>query len=101
MNPTHRIRLSGMTILNPGDRVARCTTLTRQVTGYADGVTHRYRANFYEWAALPDGTRISPYYNYYVRVSCKLTPSGYQYVNDVPDDNQISFGSTITSWNLK
>jgi IPT/TIG domain/Abnormal spindle-like microcephaly-assoc'd, ASPM-SPD-2-Hydin len=68
---------------------------------YTDSITHRYRANFYEWAALPDGTRISPYYNYYVRISCKHTSSGYQFVNDVAGDNQIAVGETSTTWNLQ
>jgi hypothetical protein len=66
-----------------------------------DGNTYRYRGNFYAYATLPDGTRISPYYNYYVRVSCKKTSSGYQFVNDVQGDNQVAAGTTLTSWNLK
>jgi hypothetical protein len=45
-----------------------------------DGKVYRYRANFYAYATLPDGkTRISPYYNYYARVSCKGTVSGNQW----------------------
>jgi hypothetical protein len=64
-----------------------------------DGITYRYRGNYYAFAALPDGTRISPFYNYFVRVSCKLTASGYQSVNDVPGDNQIGpeIGPTPTT----
>ncbi len=38
-----------------------------------DTNTYRYRGNFYAYATLPDGTRISPYYTYYVRVSCRKT----------------------------
>ncbi|MGC2476074.1 MAG: hypothetical protein WA485_17170 [Candidatus Sulfotelmatobacter sp.] len=44
--------------------------------------------------------KISPYYDYYVRVSCKNTPTGYQFVNDVSGDNQMASGTTLTSWNL-
>ncbi len=65
-----------------------------------DGNVYRYRANFYAYAALPDGTRISPYYNYYVRVSCTDTSTGLQFVNDIPGDNQIGNDSTFTTWNL-
>src|SRR5205807_2481880 len=32
-----------------------------------DGNTYRYRGNFYAYAALPDGTKISSNYNFYVR----------------------------------
>jgi hypothetical protein len=67
----------------------------------ADGITYRYRGNFYAWAALPDGTRISPYYNYFVRVSCVRTTSGYHFDNTLPGDNQIQAGTTLTTWNFK
>lgn len=62
---------------------------------------YRYRANFYEYAALPDGTIISSSYNFYVRVSCTKTSSGYQFVNDVSGDNQIGSGTTPLTWNLQ
>lgn len=64
--------------------------------------TFRYRANFYAWAALPDGKRISPYYPYYVRVSCQLAaPGGYQFDLGLPGDNQIGPGTTVTTWNFQ
>ena len=67
-----------------------------------DGNTYRIRTNFYAYAALPDGTTISSQnYNFYVRVSCTKTASGYQFVNDVPGDNQIGTGTTPTTWNLQ
>ena len=66
-----------------------------------DGNTYRYRGNFYAYAALPNGTKISPNYNFYVRVSCTKTSSGYQFVNDIPNDNQIGAGTTPTTWNLQ
>jgi len=66
-----------------------------------DGNTYRYRGNFYEFAALSDGTVISSQFTFYVRVSCKKTASGYQVVNDVPNDNQIGTGTTPLTWNLQ
>jgi hypothetical protein len=63
--------------------------------------TYRLRTNFYAYAALPDGTKISSNYNFYVRVSCTKTASGYQFVNDVPGDNQVGAGTTKTTWNLQ
>lgn len=66
-----------------------------------DGNTYRMRVNFSTYAALPGGTVISPAYNFYVRLSCTQTSSGYQFVNDVPGDNQIGPGSTKTTWNLQ
>jgi len=62
---------------------------------------YRYRGNFYEYAALPDGTIVSSSYNFYVRVSCTKTSSGYQFVNDVSGDNQIGPGTTPLTWNLQ
>jgi len=67
---------------------------------YPDGLIHRYRANFIEWASLPNGKIISPYYFFYVRLSCQYTTSGYQFVNDILFDNMIGSGTTFTSWNL-
>jgi hypothetical protein len=52
-------------------------------------------------AALPDGTRISDYFYYYVRVSCQRTVLGYQFVYDFPGDNQIGAGSSPIRWNLQ
>ncbi len=72
-----------------------------QTPQYVDGNTYRFRANFAADAELPDGTRISPYYYYYVRVSCTKTSTGFQFVNDVPGDNTIGTGTTATSWNLQ
>jgi hypothetical protein len=69
--------------------------------GNVDGNTYRYRINFYTYAALPDGTRISPNYYFYVRLSCTRNTFGYQFVNDVPGDNQIGSGSTPLTWNLQ
>jgi hypothetical protein len=66
-----------------------------------DNNTYRYRGNFYAYAALPDGTRISPFYNYYVRVSCKRTTSGYQFANDFTGDNTIGAETTLNTWNLQ
>jgi len=66
-----------------------------------DGNTYRMRVNFSTYAVLPDGTAISPTYNFYVRLSCKLTSSGFQFVNDVAGDNQIGTGTTKTSSNLQ
>jgi hypothetical protein len=66
-----------------------------------DGNTYRYRANFYAYAALPDGTQISPNYYFYVRQSCTKTSVGYRFVNDVSGDNQIGTGTTNLSWNLQ
>jgi hypothetical protein len=66
-----------------------------------DGKTYRLRVNFSTYAAQPDGTAISPSYNFYVRLSCTQTSSGYQLVNDVAGDNQIGPGTTKTSWNLQ
>ena len=63
--------------------------------------TYRLRSNFYAWAALPDGTRVSPFYNYYIRVSCAWNGAQYVFRNDVPNDNQIGVGTTLTSWNLQ
>lgn len=62
---------------------------------------YRYRGNFYEYATLPDGTRISSNYNFYVRVSCQKTSSGYQFYNGVSGDNQIGPGTTPLTWNLQ
>ena len=62
---------------------------------------YRYRANFYEYATLPDGTKVASNYSFYVRVSCTKTVSGYQFVSDVANDNQIGPGSTKISWNLQ
>ena len=69
--------------------------------GNVDGNTYRYRLNFYTYAALPDGTLISPNYYFYVRLSCTRNSFGYQFVNDVPGDNQIGSGSTPLTWNLQ
>ncbi len=66
-----------------------------------DGNTYRSRFNFYAYAALPDGTKISTNFNFYVRLSCTKTASGYQFVNDVPGDNQIGPGTTALTWNLQ
>jgi hypothetical protein len=67
-----------------------------------DGNTYRIRTNFYAYAALPGGTIISSQnYSFYVRASCTKTASGYQFVNDVPGDNQIGAGTTKTTWNLQ
>jgi hypothetical protein len=66
-----------------------------------DTNTYRYRGNFYAYAVLPDGTRISPYYTYYVRVSCRKTASGFQFINDVPNDNKIAAGTTAITWNAQ
>ena len=66
-----------------------------------DGKAYRYRSNFYAYAALPDGTIISPNYNFYVRLSCTKTSSGYQFVNDIPGDNQIGLNTTPITWNLQ
>jgi hypothetical protein len=67
-----------------------------------DGNTYRIRTNFHAYAALPGGTVVSSQnYNFYIRVSCKKTSSGYQFANDVPGDNQIGSGTTKTSWNLQ
>jgi len=60
-----------------------------------------YRINFYTYAALPDGTQISPNYYFYVRLSCTRNTFGYQFVNDVPGDNQIGSGTTPLTWNLQ
>jgi hypothetical protein len=68
---------------------------------YVDGNTYRFRTNFFTYAALPDGTPISSNFNFYVRISCKKTSSGFQFVNDVPGDNQAGTGTTSTSWNLQ
>ena len=46
-------------------------------------------------------TTVSPSYSFYVRVSCRKTATGFQFVNDVAGDNQIGIGSTPTSWNLQ
>ena len=62
---------------------------------------YRVRLNFYAWAALPDGTRVSPYLNYYVRLSCAWTGTQFVFRNDVSNDNQIGLGTTLTSWNLQ
>jgi hypothetical protein len=67
----------------------------------SDGILYRYRANMRAYAALADGTRISPYYLYNVRISCKGTPSASQFVNDVPGDNQIGSGFALPTWDLK
>lgn len=69
----------------------------------SDSNVLRYRTNFYVYAALPDGTIISPSFGYffYVRLSCQLLGPGYVFVNDVPGDNQIGAGSTNTTWNLQ
>jgi hypothetical protein len=66
-----------------------------------DSNTYRERWNFYTYAALPDGTPISPNYYFYARVSCTKTVLGYQLVNDVPGDNQIGPGTTPLTWNLQ
>jgi len=66
-----------------------------------DGNVYRLRVNFYTYAALPDGTIISPNYNFFVRISCQLLGPGYVFVNDVPGDNQIGMGTTNTTWNLQ
>ena len=66
-----------------------------------DTNTYRYRGNFYAYATLPDGTRISPYYGYYVHVSCRKTSSGFQFIKDVANDNQIGPGSTPITWNFQ
>ncbi|HLH09410.1 MAG TPA: hypothetical protein VKW78_19385 [Terriglobales bacterium] len=67
----------------------------------ADGNVYRYRGNFYAYATLADGTRISPYYNYFVRVSCKNTGSGPQFDNSLPGDNTVQAGTTLTTWNFQ
>lgn len=68
-----------------------------------DTQTYRIRDNFLVYAALSNGTRISPDYYFYVRLSCTKTSGfpGYQFVNDVAGDNQIGTGMTNTSWNLR
>ena len=68
-----------------------------------DGITYRYRTNFYTYASLPDGTLISPSpgYFFYVRLSCQWVGPGYVFINDVPGDNQIGIGTTNTTWNLQ
>ena len=66
-----------------------------------DGKAYRARYNFYAYAALPNGTQISPNFYFYVRFSCTKTDFGYQFVNDVPGDNQIAPGTTSLNWNLQ
>ena len=66
-----------------------------------DGNTYRYRINFYTYAVLPDGTQLSPNYYFYLRLSCTKNTLGYQFVNDVPGDNQIGSGTTPLTWNLQ
>jgi hypothetical protein len=50
---------------------------------------------------LPDGTPIGSNFTFYVRISCKKTSSGIQFINDVAGDNQVGPGTTSTSWNLQ
>jgi hypothetical protein len=66
-----------------------------------DGYNYRFRANFYAYAALPNGTPISPYYYFNVRISCTNTGFGYQWVNDVSGDNQVGLGSIPLTWNMQ
>lgn len=66
-----------------------------------DGKTYRIRTNFYAYAALPDGTKVSANYKFYVRVSCTKTASGYQFVNNIPNNNQIGPNTTPITWNLQ
>jgi hypothetical protein len=61
----------------------------------------RFRVNFEEYAALPDGTRISPPLDYYVVLSCSRDLSGVHFVLDVQNDNTIGLGTTPLSWNLQ
>jgi hypothetical protein len=65
-----------------------------------DGNVYRLRVNFYADAALPNGTTISPFFMYDVRVSCQGYTSGPQFAQDVPGDNQIVLGFTPITWNL-
>jgi hypothetical protein len=66
-----------------------------------DGNTYRLRVNFSTFASLPDGTVISPPYNFYVRLSCQWLSPGMAFGTDVAGDNQIGVGTTKTSWNLQ
>ena len=71
--------------------------------GAPDNNTYRLRVNFYTYAALANGTIISPYYYFYARLSCTTTTgtSVYQFGSDVSGDNQIGSGNTNISWNLQ
>jgi hypothetical protein len=84
-----------------GGSAGRIYDLDAPGLGPPDVNVYRVRLNFYAWAALPDGTRISPYLNYYVRLSCAWTGTQYVFNNDVTNDNQIGSGTTLTSWNLQ
>lgn len=67
-----------------------------------DGNTYRYRGHHYIYATLPSGTEISTSeYDFYVAISCTKTASGYQFVSDVPGDNQISTSPIKLTWNLQ
>jgi hypothetical protein len=67
---------------------------------------YRYRANFSEYATLPDGATVvsSSPLNYYVRLSCKFDSSGNPSLDTTyvgAGDNQIGLGTTKTSFNLQ
>lgn len=67
-----------------------------------DGNTYRYRAHMYLYATLPSGREVSPSeYDFYVAVSCKQTSSGFQFVNDVANDNKITTSPINLTWNLQ
>lgn len=73
-------------------------------SGNQAGSVYRYRANFQEYATLPDGTTTvsTAPLNYYVRLSCKFDASGNPSLDTtVSGDNQIGLGTTKTSWNLQ
>jgi hypothetical protein len=64
----------------------------------------RVRFNFVAYAVAPDGTKISPELNYYVRLSCQNNSSGVaEFVTepDITGDNQIGLGTTKTTFDLK
>ena len=65
----------------------------------------RDRVNFEAYAVGPDNnTQISRKIKYYVRLSCVSNSQGVPYFSTVPNisnDNQIGFGVTPTTWNLK
>jgi hypothetical protein len=67
-----------------------------------DGNTYRLRAHLYLYATTADGHEISNQeYDYYVAVSCTKTASGYQFVNDVANDNRITTTPINLTWNLQ
>jgi hypothetical protein len=76
----------------------------------ADGRIHRIRVNFKAFATiqsgnknghLPDDTRVSSYYKFFVRLSCTKTATGYMFSNDIPADNQLGKPTTSRAWNLQ